>query len=282
MVFMHRLSGWLGSLSVGRKLMLIYLLDLTAVIYVSGILIHEKYLAIDFTRKEIVGASYAAVVRDGLMGQFLTGGARPSPVGADVLDRLAVVRATHDELLNTADVAQRFRDALDLLTQPPATLDKATDLASARSQLLATGRVLLTAVGNQSNLILDPDLDSYYVMSLVLLRFPELLQAVHETVIFLEVPRTMRGPQWSSELLTLVGRLDAVMQGIEADYDQAFIAGTPEMRDVLQGPRHALKLSLTSFQALLQAIASGESSPSTANLGMQRAAALETLARAWE
>ena len=42
MAFMHRVSGWLGRLSVGRKLMLIYLLDLTAVIYVSSILIHEK------------------------------------------------------------------------------------------------------------------------------------------------------------------------------------------------------------------------------------------------
>ena len=61
MAFMHRVSGWLGRLSVGRKLMLIYLLDLTAVIYVSSILIHEKYLAIDFTRKEVVGTAYAAV-----------------------------------------------------------------------------------------------------------------------------------------------------------------------------------------------------------------------------
>ncbi len=64
------LIGWLGRLSVGRKLTLIYLLDLTAVIYVSGILIHEKYLAIDFARKEIVGTRYSAVVRDLLLPPF--------------------------------------------------------------------------------------------------------------------------------------------------------------------------------------------------------------------
>ena len=51
MALVQRVSGWLGRLSVGRKLMLIYLLDLSAVIYVSGILIHEKFLAIDFARK---------------------------------------------------------------------------------------------------------------------------------------------------------------------------------------------------------------------------------------
>src|SRR5690606_5080747 len=83
-------------------------------------------------------------------------------------------------------------------------------LTGLRSQLLSDGRALLTTVGNQSNLILDPDLDSYYAMSLVVLRFPELLQAVHDTVVFLGAAPSGRGPQWSSELLTLVGRLDAV------------------------------------------------------------------------
>ena len=42
-IMLGKLSKWLGRLSVGRKLMLIYLLDLTAVIYVSGILINEKF-----------------------------------------------------------------------------------------------------------------------------------------------------------------------------------------------------------------------------------------------
>ena len=114
MAFMHRVSSWLGRLSVGRKLMLIYLLDLSAVIYVSSILIHEKYVAIDFTRKEIVGTTYAAVLRDGLMGQFLAAppalpaarpepAAQPEPAAApgDVLARLAAVRQAHAAQLRT-------------------------------------------------------------------------------------------------------------------------------------------------------------------------------------
>ena len=264
MAFMHRVSGWLGRLSVGRKLMLIYLLDLTAVIYVSSILIHEKYLAIDFTRKEVVGTTYAAVVRDGLMGQFLDASQQP-PLVADVLTRLEAVRAAHDEQLRTADVAQRFGVALQQLAGlPPGgspTVDPQT-LTRQRSQLLREGRELLTTVGNQSNLILDPDLDSYYVMSLVVLRFPELLQAVHDTVSFLNAAPSRRGSQWSSELLTLVGRLDAVMLGIESDYNQAFIAGSPEMRAALVRQREALKAAQEGFQALLQGIAS-RSAPST-------------------
>lgn len=291
MAFMHRVSGWLGRLSVGRKLMLIYLLDLTAVIYVSSILIHEKYLAIDFTRKEIVGTTYAAVVRDGLIEQFLDPSRQP-PLVADVLGRLAGVRAAHDDLLRTGDVAQRFQEALERLphaaatpasnaaASPPGAAD-VQQLTRLRSQLLREGRELLTTVGNQSNLILDPDLDSYYVMSLVVLRFPELLQVVHDTVSFLNASPSARGPQWSSELLTLVGRLDAVMLGIESDFNQAFIAGSPEMRSALTSQREALKVTLGSFQALLQGIAAGESRLTMAQVGMEQAQVLGALRDAW-
>ncbi len=37
--------------------MLIFALDMSAVAFVSGILVHEKFLAIDFARKELVGAA---------------------------------------------------------------------------------------------------------------------------------------------------------------------------------------------------------------------------------
>jgi len=280
MAIMHRVSGWLGRLSVGRKLMLIYLLDLTAVIYVSSILIHEKNQAIDFTRKEIVGTSYATVVRDGLLGRFLQPG-QPGLSVADTLARLDTVRAEHDDALHTQEAGQRFKDSLERLGTDAAAQADPQALTRLRSQLLRDGRELLTTVGNQSNLILDPDLDSYYEMSLSVLRFPELLQAVHDTVSFLNSPRTARGPQWSSELLTLVGRLEAVTLGVESDYNQAFIAGSPEMRAALVHDREALNATLLEFQSHLQAIASGESRLTMAQLSEQEAKVLGSLQAAW-
>lgn len=284
MAFMHRVSGWLGRLSVGRKLMLIYLLDLTAVIYVSGILIHEKYLAIDFARKEVVGTTYAAVVRDALMGQFAPGGSQPL-VLPGVQQRLAEVRARHDDMLHTGDAAQRFADTLQAMPEAgsgaPMDVQELRALARQRSLLLREGRALLTTVGNQSNLILDPDLDSYYVMSLVVLRFPEMLQAVHDTVSFLDASPARRGPQWSSELLTLAGRLDAVMLGVESDYDQAFIAGSPDLRASQTRPREALRTAVAAFEAQLQDVAAGESRLGVAQASAQHARVLEALRDAW-
>mgnify|MGYP003348078713 CR=1 FL=1 len=71
----------LSRLSVGRKLLLIYLLDLCAVIYVTSILVNEKFLFIDFARKEIAGNTYISALRDTLID-----GAR---LGADAPPRLS-------------------------------------------------------------------------------------------------------------------------------------------------------------------------------------------------
>jgi len=66
----------LARLSVGRKLLLIYLLDMTAVIFISGILINEKYIAINFARDETRGNAYINVVRDALIDVALIGSGR--------------------------------------------------------------------------------------------------------------------------------------------------------------------------------------------------------------
>ncbi|WOI45485.1 diguanylate cyclase [Acidovorax sp. BLS4] len=277
MAIMHRVSGWLGRLSVGRKLMLIYLLDLTAVIYVSGILIHEKFLAIDFARKEIVGTAYASVVRDGLMGAFMEG---DGIAGILLIDRLAAVRSAHDGALKTGEPAARF----EALLRQSAAGDPAGEGGvgePVRGPLLRQGRELLTTVGNQSNLILDPDLDSYYVMSLILLRFPELLQVTHDTAAFLNAPGARQGDHRAAELLTLAGRLDAVMLGIDADYDQAFIAGSPALRAALDAQRAALRQAGNDLQALLQGIAQGEGRTAAAELPARQRALLGALQTAW-
>ncbi len=243
---LNKLSLWLGRLSVGQKLTLIYLLDLTAVIYVSGILIHEKYLAIDFARKEIDGVVYAEVVRNNLMGAVLL----PTPAdveGGEAKKALAVVRSDFDDALQTTTLGARFEE---LLAQPAGK--SATDSAA----VLRSARDLLTTVANQSNLILDPDLDSYYVMSLTLLRFPELLQILHDTRNFTRNRSGISvGQNQSAQLLTLVGRLDAVLQGIDADYEQAWQAGTPQLRAALQSTRTSVLETSRNFGEIAQGLA---------------------------
>ena len=240
MQVLKRVSSWLGSLSVGRKLTLIYLLDLTAVIFISGILIHEKYLAINFARQEIVGVTYITAVRDVLMQSLTqhktreaTSGPGASPRLAltrnQALDRLRDVQQASDPALGTEADSSAFSQSLarfEATAQPGA---------AALGNLIQTSRALMTSVGNQSNLILDPDLDSYYTMSLVVLRFPELVQVLNDTKQAIRIKAMTGGDKSSSStaLLILAGRLDAVSQGIRADYKQAYAAGDASLQAAL-------------------------------------------------
>ncbi|GAA5167467.1 hypothetical protein GCM10025770_26160 [Viridibacterium curvum] len=221
----------MGRLSVGRKLTLIYLLDLTAVIYISGILIHEKYLAIDFARKEISGTIYAESVRQNLMDAF--GNAAPTALAS-----FDAAREQFDEALQTGPQAEALRPLL----QGPR--DGAGD-----ARLLRQGRELLTTVSNQSNLILDPDLDSYYVMSLTLLRFPELLQTLYESRDFLlHKSRALASSEdRAAKILALSGRLDANLQAVEADYAQTWLAASPALKAALEQGRQNLLRDVRAY-----------------------------------
>ncbi len=225
----------LSRLSVSRKLTLIYLLDLITVIYISGILVHEKYLAIDFARKEIVGNAYVASVRQLVLPSLINTSVSAAQSQA-ALDAFNAQRLQQDEAFQTAQASQALELAWHTFT------DSAAAHATQRQPLIDQARTLLTTVGNQSNLILDPDLDSYYCMSLVVLRFPELTAVMNETATAMQ-RASQAGRGWdlqATRLLILAGRLDAIRQGIHADYRQAYTAGSPVLRARLLDADQAL------------------------------------------
>ena len=100
----------LSNLCVGRKLLLIYLLDLSTVIFISSILIHEKYIAIDFSRKEISGTAYIAELRPTLVA--LGRSAPAADVGESVTTRLADAERQHGAGMGSAELNQRLLGGL--------------------------------------------------------------------------------------------------------------------------------------------------------------------------
>ncbi|VFR43761.1 diguanylate cyclase/phosphodiesterase (GGDEF & EAL domains) with PAS/PAC sensor(s) [plant metagenome] len=209
----------LARLRVGRKLLLIYLLDLTAVVYISGILIHEKTLSIDFSDKEILGSAYITAVRDTLVDVALAGAGQPAT--PDALGKahtaLATAETQYGANMQSAELNARLRAQLERLSLSPAP-----DY-DALAEALDACRALITRVGNQSNLILDPDLDSYYAMSLSILRYPALLHAVNSIGHLLNDtnPALQSDEAVRVRYLLLEGQLDAVLQGLRSDYAEA-------------------------------------------------------------
>ena len=249
----HFITRRLSRLSVGRKLLVIYLLDLSAVIFISGILINEKFIAIDFGRKEMAGAAYIDRMRPSLLAAAGWHGAEPAPPLA--LERL---EQQYGEGLQSAEVSQRFRDALASAAQAgPAGRE------TARRAALEQGRALVTRIGNQSNLILDPDLDSYYTMSLVLLRFPELLELGADMAARLHAPGAsgLAATEARTQYFILEGRIDAIAASIRSDYAEAFAAAKGPLQARLDPSRARLLASIEGFRRASRSVL--ESSDST-------------------
>ncbi len=256
------LSRLIGGLSVGRKLALIYFLDLTAVIFVSGILINEKYIAIHFTDKEIAGAHYIAAVSRSLVPLAQGPAAAASAAAAATMSGLDDARSRYGAQLGADDLARAYSQAL---------------AAGTAEQAFDAGRALLTRIGNQSNLILDPDLDSYYTMSLVMLRFPELLGLLREAGQLARRLQSQPDMDGRTRLLLLEGRLDATMHGIASDYEEAYAASKPALRERLSASSAALLDAVTVFRAASRSLEGREGTI----LERHRIASVQALASAW-
>ncbi|WPB58194.1 EAL domain-containing protein [Xylophilus sp. GOD-11R] len=263
--------------------MLIYLLDLSAVIFVSGILINEKYLSIDFTRKEEVGSIYSAAVRELLLMPFLPYKEQVEPP-EKALQRFAELRARYDGVLHSAEASALFERSWRQAAAARQAGNSGPQDDLLNRGMLRSARELLTTVGNQSNLILDPDLDSYYAMSLVVLRFPELLEVIDDTMRAIDGGgnRAQAFGERRSELLILAGRIDASTMGIRSDYLQVFAAGSPALRAALDPGRQSLADALADFLTIVQRLAGPEAGPrDVAQLQAARSALLYELDRAW-
>jgi diguanylate cyclase (GGDEF)-like protein/PAS domain S-box-containing protein len=228
------LTSFIGRLSVGHKLTLIYFLDLSAVIFVSGILINEKFIAIDFARKELLGSHYIAAVRDTL---FTYSSAPDS--ASSLPPRLLAAQTELGGEMGSAELAERL--AGQLAQAAPADL----------IDVIRSTQALITRIGNQSNLILDPDLDSYYTMSLVVLRFPELFEVTDlirgKATEWTLTPKTTRQSILSDYLL-LEGRLDGIAKGIESDFSEAIAAMRPDLRENMAHERDELLAAINTYR----------------------------------
>jgi diguanylate cyclase (GGDEF)-like protein/PAS domain S-box-containing protein len=127
---------------------------------------------------------------------------------------------------------------------------------------------LLSKLGDQSNLILDPDLDSYYTMSLAVLRFPELLERL---LIYAPVKSDTDKTQYLIEK----GRLEALRDAIKSDYSAAY-AGNPSQ--TLPHETDASRIALLKALSELVLADPGDSN----RIPVLRAAAIASTHEAWK
>ena len=178
-----------------HRLLLIFLVSFVSVAVLAYSLIVEKSIAIEFAQKELRGNAYVAVVRSALLAVITDQLAAPDmrdqgnkAASVNLREHLQAIGAAELQFgteMDTAKYANSLTSSLEQLSEK-----REPDQAMRRQRYehaISAARQLISHIGDQSNLILDPDLDTYYTMSIVILRLPELTTTAVELAEAAEV-----------------------------------------------------------------------------------------------
>jgi methyl-accepting chemotaxis protein len=162
------------SLTIQSKLHVILVMSLVPVLLLGGLFISQSRKDILFAEKERDGVAYARTIAPLL---FTT--ARLSAGVEDKSDPTQRINAFHaagdrfDDAMKTGALREAIREHLEELKSGR----KADPLDGELFGDVIGFRAMLSGIGDGSNLILDPELDTYYLMDLAIIRLPDLLES---------------------------------------------------------------------------------------------------------
>jgi methyl-accepting chemotaxis protein len=212
----------LSRLSIRARLVGIAILFLLPIALQVYLFVDQSRKDITFADKEVAGVVYlrsAWPVLSTLVAAASDPALQPAVklAAAPSLDAAAKI---YDAEMSSEQASADLRKALAALnwpSQPLATGEK-TDAA------IAAARALINKIGDASNLILDPDLDSYYVMDITLLRMQEV---VDQARVLMTMSATMRAQKTltddeKAQILIRAGQFAAAVDGTASSLESAY------------------------------------------------------------
>ncbi|OYU49387.1 MAG: hypothetical protein CFE31_08590 [Rhizobiales bacterium PAR1] len=224
-------------LSMNGKLACAAAFLLFAIGLLSRLLIEQSFKDIDFAAKERDGIVYAKAVW-------------PIQAAANLNDKLSAGQAA---ALATALArpALGFDAAMTTAAESKDVLSALTTAGEDQAvKLRASSRALMSKIGDGSNLILDPDLDSFYVMDAVIVKLPELTDAARALFDQMVLVASADAPDFDakSQLMIALGRYEAGASGLATSIKTA-IANNPDgsLEKALKGAQGNLQNDSDAF-----------------------------------
>ncbi|MGH1588674.1 methyl-accepting chemotaxis protein [Methylobacterium phyllosphaerae] len=138
---------------------------------------------------------------------------------------------------------------------------------SDRAAQVAAAHALIDAIGDGSNLLLDPDLDSFYVMDAAVVRLPEMLELDRRLLGSARAQAertTISKAEYAATLIDL-GKVRANLEGVERSLAKAFAANGGDTKQALARPleafQDAYKALFSAADVLMQAHETGRRTP---------------------
>lgn len=255
------------SLSIRAKLYVIVALLLAPIALLSWLFIAQSQKDIRFAEDERAGVVWMQSAWPALVA--FAGGS-----GAATSDGLAALKAP--DMPEDVSAAATATEAAVSGGEPAATAGSFRDLA--------------TAIGNRSNLILDPDLDSYYVMDIVVVRLPDLAGRARalDAMATAQAASADLDDDAKAAYMIELGQVEGAANATVASFEAA-ASSNPDgsVKSELAAPVAALGAASDAFRAKAVEVARSLRDPATrkdadlAGLAAARTALVDASDKAW-
>jgi methyl-accepting chemotaxis protein len=234
-----------AKLTVSRKLGLVISLFVVPVVFALSALVEEKNVSIRFADKEVVGGELIIALR---AAQFAVHRQSPDAIGK-AAELLQSEREDFIDILGSADGISALLADLEDFTGDAASPET-------RANVGQKIRDLMAQVGDGSNLILDPDLDSFYVMDAVVVKLPEiadLIMSLDALAGTIAAKGTLTAED-NAQLLVLIGNFQAYGRGLSGAFRSAYKGNTDgSVKAAIENARSAGAAALDRFEEALKA-----------------------------
>jgi HAMP domain-containing protein len=281
------------NLKIGRKLVLLGIVFSVPVAVLLFLLIKEQNIAIDFGENERRGVEYIKPVRQLLHDiqkhqvAFLNGAADGSVIEKQIEDDLRSaqeVDGRYGKDLKTthglAGLAEKWSTTKSLILRSSSNA-KPENINSAYDDIVGKSILpLIIQAGDTSQLILDPDLDSYYAMDNVVLNLPALGQLIAQTNAHIaDLILTRENMESKKQLISfLLARIEPTMDRLNTGL-QTSINQNPSLRGKLALPLRTHVEAMKAFDDMIrrQVLDAGPSEFAKIDLKTMSASGLKAL-----
>jgi methyl-accepting chemotaxis protein len=217
----------IGNIKMKLKLQIIVGLLLIPIALLAWLFIQQSFKDIDFARKERDGAAYVNAAWPILKGLIVASNdprLAPAAQLQNAPDLGASGRA-YDDAMESGVASRELAEALRPLGWPNRALTR----DPAAEKAIAAARELISKIADGSNLTLDPDLDSFYVMDIITTKLPELLDRQGALVALAAAQRTksVLSDDEKAELMIQLGQFESALSGTNASLSSAY-KGNPD------------------------------------------------------
>jgi methyl-accepting chemotaxis protein len=213
-------SRLFSNLSIRGKLAVTGLFSFVPVIVISGFFYSQIKKEANFSEKEIVGVQKAAGIWSNLLTLSETKVSLPPQrepkASMQLVDSL---QARFGATLETDAAYKKYQAALKAINWPDTG---ARDQAKFKAAIAESGE-FIRDVSDLSNLTLDPDLDTYYLMDVSMMKLPQQIEKIAEVHdLFLQLQqRQARTDQKRGELFALVSVIESTQHEIKKSMERA-------------------------------------------------------------